>query len=236
MKVIAINSSPRMERGNTSMILKPFLEGLKGAGAEVELFYTQELAINPCKACFTCWMKTPGKCKQKDDMAPLLKKFEVAEIWVLATPVYVDGMTGTLKNLLDRLIPLIVPFMELINGHCRHPLRNGVKKGKVVLVSNCGFWELDNFDSLVTHIKTICANFEREYAGALLRPYGSILKTKAKISEPQEDIINAANDAGRQLIQEGVISNETLKIIGREVVGQKEYVEIYNEMIKKGLE
>lgn len=225
-----------MERGNTSMILKPFLEGLEDAGAEVELYYTQELAINPCKACFTCWMKTPGKCKQKDDMETLLKKFEVADIWVLATPVYVDGMTGTLKNLLDRLIPLMVPFVEIINGHCRHPLRDGVKKGKVVLVSTCGFWELDNFDPLVAHVKAICANFEREYAGALLRPYGSILKFNAKISEPLETILKAAKDAGRQLIQEGKISAETIEVIKREVVDRKEYVEIYNEMIKKGLE
>jgi multimeric flavodoxin WrbA len=40
MKVLAINSSPRMGRGNTALILNPFLEGMKGAGAEVELFYT----------------------------------------------------------------------------------------------------------------------------------------------------------------------------------------------------
>jgi multimeric flavodoxin WrbA len=41
MKVLAINSSPRMDKGNTALILNPFLEGMKEAGAEVDLFYTR---------------------------------------------------------------------------------------------------------------------------------------------------------------------------------------------------
>jgi len=35
MKVIAINSSPNMGKGSTAMILTPFLEGLKEAGAQI---------------------------------------------------------------------------------------------------------------------------------------------------------------------------------------------------------
>ena len=40
MKVIAINSSPNMDKGNTAAILNPFLDGMKEAGAEVELYFT----------------------------------------------------------------------------------------------------------------------------------------------------------------------------------------------------
>jgi multimeric flavodoxin WrbA len=54
MKVLAINSSPRMERGNTALILEPFLEGLSEGGAEVDLFYTRTLKIDPCLGCFSC--------------------------------------------------------------------------------------------------------------------------------------------------------------------------------------
>lgn len=32
MKVLAINSSPKMDKGNTAMILTPFLEGMREAG------------------------------------------------------------------------------------------------------------------------------------------------------------------------------------------------------------
>jgi multimeric flavodoxin WrbA len=232
MKVIAINGSPRMDKGNTSVILTPFLNGIREAGGKIELFYTSKLEINPCKSCFTCWMRTPGKCIQNDDMQMLLPKLSEADIWIIATPVYTDGMTGPMKNLMDRLIPLIEAKMAIVDGHCRHPLRDGVKKGKLVLVSNCGFWEADNFDSLVTHIKALCKNFDREFAGALLRPYGSIMKTMDAEGKPQTDIIDAAEKAGQELFREGRISHDLIHTMARSIISQEEYVEKYNKMIE----
>lgn len=35
MKVLAINASPHKDKGNTTMILAPFLEEMQEAGAEV---------------------------------------------------------------------------------------------------------------------------------------------------------------------------------------------------------
>ena len=72
MQVIAINASPNMDKGNTALLLAPFLEGMAEAGAEVELFYTKKLHINPCQGEFNCWLKTPGRCVQKDDMSAIL--------------------------------------------------------------------------------------------------------------------------------------------------------------------
>lgn len=69
MKALAINSSPKMDKGNTAMILNPFLEGMKEAGAEVELFYTRKLNIKLCIEEIDCWIKTPGECYLKDDYA-----------------------------------------------------------------------------------------------------------------------------------------------------------------------
>ena len=105
MKVLAINSSPKMDKGNTAMILNPFLEGMKEAGAEVELFYTSKLNIHPCTGEFNCWLKTPGECLHNDDMKMLFPKVTEADVIVFATPVYVDGVTGPMKNFIDRLLP-----------------------------------------------------------------------------------------------------------------------------------
>lgn len=37
MKVVAINSRPNMGKGNTALVLDPFLDGMREMGAEVEL-------------------------------------------------------------------------------------------------------------------------------------------------------------------------------------------------------
>ncbi len=215
MKAIAINASPKMDKGNTAVILMPFLEGIKDAGAEVEIYYTHELRINPCQGDLACWLRTPGKCLQKDDMEKLLPKLAAAEIWVFATPVYVDGMPGPLKNLVDRIIPLILPFIELRDGHCRHPLQEGAARGKLVLVSSCGFWELDNFDPLLTHVKAVCRNANRDFGGALLRPHSRALLAMADKGEPVSDIFEAAREAGRQMVLDGSISKQVLAAISR---------------------
>lgn len=43
LKVLAINSSPHKDRSTTSLILDPFLEGMREEGADVELYYTSDL-------------------------------------------------------------------------------------------------------------------------------------------------------------------------------------------------
>lgn len=236
MKVLAINGSPMKEKGNTAVILTPFLEGIREAGGEIELFYTKSIKINPCQGEFNCWFKTPSECFQKDDMQMLLPKFSQADLWVFATPLYVDGMSGHLKHLLDRLIPLLEPFLELRDGHSRHPLRKGVKRGRVVLVSNCGLWEPDNFDPLVAHIEAACKNMDREFAGAVLRPNGPILKAMAEMGAPADDVYEAAKNAGFQLVENGKMKQETLKVIGRELIPLEMFIESANQHIKQTLD
>jgi multimeric flavodoxin WrbA len=236
MKVLAINSSPNMDQGNTAEILKPFLEGMEEAGAEVEVLYTRKLNIKPCLGEFHCWLKTPGKCFQKDDMAEVLPKLAQADIWVLATPVYVDGVTGPMKKLLDRGIPLVEPFFELRDGHCRHPRREGTKSGKLVLVSNCGFWEIDNFDPMVAHVKAACKNMDREFAGALLRPQGGAIRAMREMGAPIGDILEAAKEAGRQLVKEGKMSPKTLETVSRELMPLEMYVQIANQGFQQALD
>ena len=57
MKVLAINGSPHMDEGNTAMILNPFLEGMKEAGSDVEVFYTRKLKIGACNGDLAAGLK-----------------------------------------------------------------------------------------------------------------------------------------------------------------------------------
>jgi len=236
MKVVAINSSPNMDKGNTTLILNPFLDGMKEAGAEVQVFYTKKLNINPCQGEFNCWFKTPGECFQKDDMQMLRPKLLEADILVFATPLYVDGVSGPMKNLWDRLIPSGLPYIELRDGHCRHPLPEGTKRGKIVLVSNCGFWEMDNFDPMLVHIKALCKNAQWKFAGALLRPQGPALKAMMEMGAKVDDIFEAAKEAGHQLVNDGSISPETLKNVSRQLIPLEEYIQEANKYVQQKLD
>jgi len=233
LEVLVINGSPRKGRMHTGRIVSYFIEGMKDAGANVDTIYSIELNIGDCKGCFNCWTNTPGKCIQDDDMTEVLGKMANADILVLATPVYVDGMTGSLKTLVDRFLPHLKGRFVIRNDHCRHPIRDHIRQGKVVLVSVSGFTELDNFDPLINHVKAMCKNMNREYAGAVLRSVAWIMEGAAEQGVQIEPIYEAIKQAGRELVSTGSMKDETLEIIRREFIPRDTVVELtqgfYNE-------
>ena len=229
MKVLVINGSPRKERGATGGLLVPFIEGMKDAGAEVDLIYSNGLDLGDCRGCYNCWTSTPGKCIQDDEMTPILDKLADADLVVLATPVYVDGMTGSLKTLLDRTIPNIHGAFELRDDHCRHALRKHVKAGKIALLSVCGFTEMDNFDSLITHVKALSKNVNREYVGSLLRPYAWIIDPAMKQGAPLGHILDAVKQAGHELVSEGTMRDETLATVASEIMPRDEVIKMLQQ-------
>ncbi len=225
MKVLALNGSPHMNEGNTALILNPFLEGMKEAGADVEVFYTRRMSIGPCNGDMSCWFKNPGTCGQRDDMQMLLPKLKEADVIVWASPVYYAGVTGPLKNLMDRQLPL----------HMQGEL--GSKRRKIVLVSTCGAWELSMFDPLLIQMKTLYnrPDGSSDFAGALLRPMAEGMKEMVKAGETTlvEGIFRAAREAGRQLINEGKISEELQKEVSRELMPRDAYYKAAQMMMEQ---
>jgi multimeric flavodoxin WrbA len=223
MKVLAINGSPRMDRGNTSLILQPLLEGMKDAGAEVDLFYTPKLNIQPCNGDLSCWIKHPGECAQKDDMQILYPKFRAAETLVFASPVYYAGVTGSLKTLIDRMLPL-------------HSFAQGrdIRQQKVVLVSTCAAWEMEMFKPLLIQFEAICPKTEdspMQLAGALLRPHAHSLKPMLQGDHRPlaEDVLKAARQAGTELVAENRISQQTLARVSKELMPEVLYEKAMKE-------
>jgi len=124
----------------------------------------------------------------------------------------------------------------LRDSHCHHPAQEKTTLTKLILISNCGFWELDSFDLLIAHVKAICKNTSWEYAGALLRPHGPALGYMLRKGYPVQDVLDVTKKAGKELIKNGKISEETFKTICRELVPLDNYIEILNQGFEKARE
>jgi multimeric flavodoxin WrbA len=218
-RVVAVNGSPKMERGNTAMILAPFLSGMEKAGATVELFYTKRLDIEPCTGEFHCWSKQPGECHIRDGMQLLYPKLRDADILVLATPVYVP-LPGEMQNLLNRLVPLMDPVLKQRNSRTRAKFRAGVKIKKFVLVSSSGWWEMGNFGAVLRTVKELAEDFSVEFAGALLRPHANYL---GKNKEKTEEIFEAAREVGVQIVSLGKIPGDLLRVVSQPLISEEEW-------------
>ncbi len=233
MKIFAVSGSPRREKGITERIFRPFIEGAREAGAEVDVVYLQGKKIKPCLGCFHCWWKTPGQCVQQDDQAGLLKLFSECDVAVFATPLYVCGMSAQLKAFFDRFIPLTEPFIELRDGHCTHPARGKYMKGMAV-VSSCGFHELDNFDAMLAQFQAVCRLGGVKFLGALLRPHGEFLTLAEQIMKDEtEKVYAAAREAGSAMVKDGTIPAELSAAVAKELIPLDAYLAGANQFFHK---
>jgi multimeric flavodoxin WrbA len=213
-KVLAINGSPNMEKGNTHLILEPFLEGMKNAGAVVDLIFPRNLKIQPCIGDFQCWYEKVGVCIYKDDMEEVYAKAREADIWVLATPIYLP-LPGRFQNLLNRLMPLFEPLLEVRNARTRAKLHDNVRTSKIVLITSGGWWEKENADVVVHIVREIAENCTISFLGPIYRPHSDLLRHN---KEKAAEIFDAARIAGQQAVEKDSISQEIIDSIAQPLI------------------
>lgn len=99
MKITVIETSPHIN-GATHTITVAFVKGAEETGHNVTVYRAADMEIGHCLGCASGWSDQP--CVQKDDMKILQEAILSADMLVFTTPVYFYGMTGTLKNIIDR--------------------------------------------------------------------------------------------------------------------------------------
>jgi multimeric flavodoxin WrbA/putative sterol carrier protein len=214
MKVLAINSSPRVDGiSKTGMMLDPLVKGMRDAGAEVETIQLREKKVKYCIGCFTCWTKTPGVCVLKDDMTnELFPKFLKADLVVMATPLYHYTVNANMKAFVERTLPMVEPFLNRLGDSTSHPMRQ--KPPKVAVLSVAGFPEASVFGQLTAYVNFL---FAKGLVAEIYRPAAEMLKLP-QFSETAQEILEATAQGGRELVQSLKISKETMERITRPVV------------------
>jgi multimeric flavodoxin WrbA len=230
MKIVVINGSPKGKSSNTNVMVSAFLKGAQEAGAETENIFLAEKEVKHCKGCFCCWLNTPGQCVIEDDMAEILSVCEGANIFVLATPLYLDNISSMLKAFMDRTIVKSNPhFQKDANGECRHLKNTETPYPKLVMISNCGFSERSHFQVISHWIKRVALNMKTEVIGEFYAAQGSLLNTNAEEVRPiiSEYLKNMKN-AGREIVVDNKVAEETKKLLERNFIPDEIYIEKAN--------
>lgn len=221
-RILVIQASPRKEEGATERTLASLLKGIKSAGAAVEVVYLSDLVINPCTGCYACWKGDAGQCVIKDDMASLLERVTACDLLITATPLYTSSIPGILKNFFDCSIPLAHPYIFNRKGRSRHPSRQR-RMPNLVLLSVCGFYELENFQPLVEQIGAIGENMHAPLVATLLRPHAMILCGRTHF-EVMDRIHAALEVAGSELVIRGIVSKNVGKAISQPIIPRPMYM------------
>lgn len=101
-KIIIISGSPR-KGGNSDILCDEYIKGAQESGNTTEKIYLKDKKMGFCTACYGC--RETHECVQKDDMTEILEKMVLADVIVLATPVYFYMMDAQMKVMIDRTLP-----------------------------------------------------------------------------------------------------------------------------------
>ncbi|MEG1411016.1 MAG: flavodoxin family protein [Terrisporobacter sp.] len=98
-QILIINGSPRKSKNCSRIIGKIVLE-LEANNIEYQILNIYKMNIDYCTACDYCG-KT-GKCRIKDDMTPIYKKFDNSKGTIVVSPMYFSSISTKVKTLVDR--------------------------------------------------------------------------------------------------------------------------------------
>ena len=125
MKVMILDGNPDVERIPFTFMVAGIARAAVAAGHEVETVLLREMDVHPCTGCFSCWLRTPGVCVFDDDHVGILRSFLHTDVVLFASPLVAGFYTALLKTTIDRVIPLVLPYIEFEKGECCHPCRYG---------------------------------------------------------------------------------------------------------------
>lgn len=206
MKILVLNGSPKGNASNTLKVTKAFCNGIiKKIPSELEILDVYKINIHECKGCFACWNITPGKCKISDDMSLVLEKILNSDIIVWSFPLYYFNIPSRLKIVIDRQLPLSLPFMKSDAEKGGHESRYNMKNKRFVLISTCGFYTAD------TNYSSIEAQFNRIYGKngytSIFCGQGELFRIP-ELSKRTNQYLNIVEKAGNEFAL-GPISQQT---------------------------
>ena len=175
MNILILSGSPR-KGGNTDLLVEAFVKGASQKH-HVEVVSVRDYKVNPCMGCNACFRNESYTCAQKDDMPLIYEKMAVADMLVIASPVYFYGISAQLKAVIDR---------------CHNPIRDTfpIQKMALLLVGAASLPEL--FDAILTEYQ-LCLNFfKMEDAGRVL-----VRRVKDKGDIKNTDALQEAYELGR---------------------------------------
>ena len=166
MKLLVLNGSPH-KKGAPATILRAIAEGASAMGKDVEWVDVYDQEIAPCRGCLRC--RPDGECILPEDGAhELARKIHDADALVVGTPTYWGNVSGPLKVLFDRTVPV----WEFFDGGLPQPVQKG--KRATVVVTSAAPWPVNQLASqsrgAVRAVRTVLRSGGYRIVGAINMP------------------------------------------------------------------
>ena len=181
MKITILNGNPDAQKTGFEDYSNELSESLKNAGHGVTTLSLRDKNIKYCTGCFGCWTKHPGECFHKDDMPEILRACINSDLVLFASPLIMGFPSALLKKTMDRMIPLVHPYIVIDHGECHHLKRYKKYPLLGLIVEKNARTDQEDLE-IVQH------NFKR-----LSRNFKSDLRLFHLTTEPLKEVVDEIN-------------------------------------------
>ena len=119
MNITIVNGNPDPGNLDFDAYLARLTAGLNKTH-RVEVLELRDMDIKYCVGCWGCWVKTPGQCVHKDDSAMVCRRVIQSDLTILASPMSMGFVTALTKKAMDKMIPLVHPYLVVDKGEMHH--------------------------------------------------------------------------------------------------------------------
>lgn len=165
--------------GPLDQVVTRVRERLFADGHPTEVFRLREMDIRQCVGCWDCWVKSPGRCRLPDDQEGILRRVLEVDCVVFAAPLVMGYPAALLKRCVERFIPLLHPYITLLEGECHHRKRYANYPDLALLLER----EADTDDEDLDIVRDLFARCALNFHGEL--------RTLNTTDQPIEEVCNA---------------------------------------------
>lgn len=135
---------------------------------EVRIFHLNKMDLQYCTGCWSCWWKTPGSCIIKDGAEEIFYSFVHSDLVIFASPVMAGFTSSALKQITDRLIVLVHPYIQIINKECHHKKRYDKYPDFGILLSKDADTDPEDIEIINNIYKRLAINLHSRMVFSLL--------------------------------------------------------------------
>jgi multimeric flavodoxin WrbA len=160
-KIVLVNGNPESGKDELNDFYSELESELKENGYRASAYKLSELEIKSCIGCWDCWWKTPGVCRQNDDVSPLLKEIINSDLTLFLSPLTMGMYSSKLKIFHERLIPLLHPYIEIRNQE-NHHIKRYPKYPKLAFVFEKGDTTNEEWENISYILDRFAINFHSQ--------------------------------------------------------------------------
>ncbi len=123
MNFLILNGNPDGGRDSLDLYLAALIARLEQGGNKCKLLNLREMNLRYCTGCFGCWVKTPGRCHVQDGSEIVCREMLQNDLVIWASPMKMGFPGELIKRSIDKSIPLIHPYFEVVHGEAHHRAR-----------------------------------------------------------------------------------------------------------------